>query len=183
MTRGAGKADQRAGLGNVHIAQHGVGGGDAAGGGVGEDDDEGQAGFAQAQHGDGGARHLHQREDALLHARAARGDEQHERGLALAAVSSPVMMAGAGGHAERAAHEVEILHGHGDVAAVELAGGDEHRILGAGLGAAFLEAVGIALLVAELQRVLRHAGAAAPDRNLPSSKNVCSRSAALIFMW
>ena len=34
-----GEADQRAGLGDVDVAEHGVGGGDAAGGRVGEDDD------------------------------------------------------------------------------------------------------------------------------------------------
>jgi hypothetical protein len=38
----AGKADQRAGLGDLHVAQHGVGGGDAAGGRVGQHDDIGQ---------------------------------------------------------------------------------------------------------------------------------------------
>ena len=44
----AGKADQRAGLGDVHVAQHRVGGGDAAGGRVGQHDDVGQAGFLAA---------------------------------------------------------------------------------------------------------------------------------------
>ena len=44
----AGEADQRARLGDVDVAEHGVGGGDAAGGRVGEDDDVGQPGLAQA---------------------------------------------------------------------------------------------------------------------------------------
>ncbi len=68
----AGEADERPGLGDVHVAQHGIGGSDAAGGGVGQHDDVGQARLAQLLHGDGGARHLHQRQDALLHARARR---------------------------------------------------------------------------------------------------------------
>ena len=48
------------------------------------------------------------------------------------------MMACAGRHAERAAHEVEILHRDGDRRAVELAGGDQHGVFHAGLGAASL---------------------------------------------
>ena len=44
----AGEADQGAGFGDVQVAQHGVAGGDAAGGGVGEDADVGQAGLIQA---------------------------------------------------------------------------------------------------------------------------------------
>ena len=75
----AGEADQRAGLGDLHVAQHGVGGGDAAGGRIGEHDDVGLLRLAQHLHRDRGARHLHQREDAFLHARAAGGREHDER--------------------------------------------------------------------------------------------------------
>ena len=67
-----GETDQRARLGDLHVAEHAVGGGDAAGGRVGQHHDVGLAGLAQALHRDRGARHLHEREDALLHARAAR---------------------------------------------------------------------------------------------------------------
>ena len=70
-----GEADERAGLGDVDVAQHGVGGRDAAGGRIGQHDDVGQLGVAQALHGDGRARHLHKRQDAFLHARTARGGE------------------------------------------------------------------------------------------------------------
>ena len=42
ITRGAGEADQRAGLGDLDVAEHGVGRGDAAGGRVGQHDDVGQ---------------------------------------------------------------------------------------------------------------------------------------------
>jgi hypothetical protein len=79
ITRGPGEADQRAGLGDLDVAQHGVGGGDAAGGRVGQHRDEGQPRLAHHLRGDGGARHLHQRQDALLHPRAAGGGEQDER--------------------------------------------------------------------------------------------------------
>ena len=61
----------------------------------------------------------------------------------------------AGRHAERAAHEAEILHGDGHRQLVDAAVADLEGVLLAGLGAGVLEAVGIALLVAELQRVGR----------------------------
>ncbi len=152
----AGKADQRAGLGQMHVAQHGIGSGDATGRGVGEHHDEGQAGFAQAQHGNGGAGHLHEREDAFLHAGAAGGSKQHEGGLVARRGLEPGDDRLAGSHAERAAHKVEILHGSRHRQAVELAGADEDGVVHAGLGAAFAQAVDILLGVAELQRVLRH---------------------------
>ena len=79
----AGEADQRAGLGDVHVAEHRVGGGDAAGGRIGQHDDVGQPRLAQPLHRDRGARHLHQREDALLHARAA-GAANRMNGVPLA---------------------------------------------------------------------------------------------------
>ena len=80
----AGEADQRAGLGDMDVAEHGVGGGDAAGRRIGEDDDVGQLRVAERLDRDRGARHLHQRQDALLHARAARGGEHDEGPPALA---------------------------------------------------------------------------------------------------
>ena len=61
----------------------------------------------------------------------------------------------AGRHAERAAHEVEILHADRHRHAVELAEADLDRVVEAGLGARVLEAVGVAALVAEFQRIDR----------------------------
>ena len=43
----AGEADQRAGLGDLDVAKHCVGRGNAAGRRIGQDDDVGQAGLAQ----------------------------------------------------------------------------------------------------------------------------------------
>jgi hypothetical protein len=154
----AGEADQRAGLGDVDVAQHGVGGGDAAGGRVGQHDEIGQAGSTQAPHRDRGARQLHQREDALLHARPA-GRREDDIGRAhlerrLGALDEGL----AGGHAERAAHEVEVLHRDGHRQAFDRALADLEGVGGAGLGAGVLQPVDIALLVAELQRVDRDLG-------------------------
>ena len=117
----AGKADQRARLRDMHVAEHGVGGGHAAGGRIGQHDDVGLAGFAQHLHRDRGARQLHQREDAFLHARAAGGREHDEGRAALDRGLEPVDDGLAGRHAERAAHEIEILHRGHHRQAVELA--------------------------------------------------------------
>ena len=79
----SGKADDGTGFGNLDIAEHGIGGGDPTSGWIGQHDDIGQASCPQPLHGDRGARHLHQREHAFLHARPARGREQDERRPAL----------------------------------------------------------------------------------------------------
>ncbi len=75
----AGEADERAGLCDLHVAQHRIGGADAARRGVGEHDDIGQPRLAQQIDADRHARHLHQRQNAFLHARAAGRHEQDER--------------------------------------------------------------------------------------------------------
>ena len=152
----AGEADQRAGLGDMHVAEHRIRGGDAAGGGIGENDDIGLARLVQLLHGDRGPRHLHQGEDALLHAGAARGGKQHERAGFFRRGLEALDHRLAGGHAERAAHEIEILHAddHGEF--VELAVAELHRILEAGLAARILETVEVTAFVAEFQRIGRH---------------------------
>ena len=152
----AGEADQRAGLGDLHVAEHGVGRGDAAGGRIGQHDDVGLARLAQHLHRDGRARQLHQRQDAFLHARAAGGREHDERRLPAHRGLQPGDDRLARRHAERAAHEIEILHADGHHLAFEPADAELHRVLQAGLGARVLQAVGVAALVAELERIERH---------------------------
>ena len=115
-----GEADQRAGFGDLDIAEHGVGRGDAAGGRIGEHHDVGLLGLAQHLHGDRRARQLHQRQDALLHARAARCREHDEGRAALDRSLQARDHRLAGRHAERAAHEIEILHRGDDRHAVHL---------------------------------------------------------------
>ena len=68
----------------------------------------------------------------------------------------------ASGHAERTAHEIEILNGNRQSGAVKIALRHKHGIVIAGLGAVFLEAIGIALCVPELQRIERHRGQRKP---------------------
>ena len=74
-----GKPDERAGFGQNDVALHGERRRHAAGRGVGEHGDEGQTGRAQALHGAGHLRHLHQRDEPLLHAGAPGRTEHDDR--------------------------------------------------------------------------------------------------------
>ena len=62
------------------------------------------------------------------------------------------------GHAERAAHEIEILHRDHDASAFELAVADLDRVVQSGLGARVLDAVDIFALVAKFERIGRNFG-------------------------
>ncbi len=152
----AGKADQRTGLGEMNVAQHRVRRSDAAGGRVGQHHEIGQPFLAQALHRDRRARHLHQRQDAFLHARAARRCEQDEWRLLLDRPHHAGDHGLSRRHAERAADEAHVVRCGNDQLAVELALADQHGIVELGLGAGFLEAIGILDAVAELERVHRH---------------------------
>ncbi len=123
-----GKTDQRAGLGDMHVAEHRIGRRDAAGRRIGEHHNVRLAGFAQHLHRDRGARQLHERQDALLHARAAGGSEHDERRAALGGGLKTLDHGLARRHAERAAHEIEILHRRRHRQAVDRAVGDLHGV-------------------------------------------------------
>ena len=183
MTRGTGKADQRAGLGDMDVAEHGVGGGHAAGGGVGQHHDIGELRLAQLLHRDGGARHLHQREDAFLHARAAGGGEQNERRPALDRSAHGGDHRFARGRAERAAEEVEILRGGHDPLAFEPPRAGKHGIGQAGLAAGVFQPVGVAALVAELERIERAPRAAPRSRTRRRRTGTLSLAPADMRMW
>ena len=71
------EADERMGLREDDIALHGERRGDAARRRIGDDRDVGQAALGQTRKRAGHLRHLHERCQALLHARAARGGERH----------------------------------------------------------------------------------------------------------
>ena len=60
-------------------------------------------------------------------------------------------------HAERTAEKIEILNARSMIADPSmLAGGEPDRIVRAGLEPVFLETIGVALHVAEFQRIQRH---------------------------
>ena len=74
-----GEADERARLGQVEVAEHREARRHAARGRIGHDRDEGQMRLRQARERGAGLGHLQQREQRLLHARAAARGEAHER--------------------------------------------------------------------------------------------------------
>ena len=148
---GAGEADGRAWLGNVDVAQHRERRGDAAGRRVREDDDVGQAGLAHLVDGDDRTRHLHEAEDALLHAGAAgRRDRDQRRLLQLGQLGGGDHRL-ADGQAHGPAHEVEVERGDDDGLATHRAVGDDDRLLLLGLLLVFAQPVRVALDVAKLQ--------------------------------
>ena len=151
-----GEADQRTGFGDVYVAKHGVRGGDPARCGIGQNNDVGLTCFLQFLHGDGGARHLHQRQDALLHARTARGGKQNEWATFFHGGVEASDDGLARGHAERAAHEIEILNRQHHAKTVEPAVAELYRVVHSGFVARVLEPIGVAALVAKAQRVGRH---------------------------
>ena len=79
MTRGPGEADERLGLGDVHVAQHREAGGHAAGGRVGQDGDVGQPRAVEPRQRRRHLGHLHQRQRAFHHPRAAGARDDDDR--------------------------------------------------------------------------------------------------------
>src|SRR5258708_39216163 len=74
----AGETDERAGLANIEVAEHGETGGNATSGGIGEHGNVGQFFVVEAREGRGNFGELHEADGAFHHARAARagnGDE------------------------------------------------------------------------------------------------------------
>ena len=139
----------------MDVPQHGEGGGDAGHGGIGHYHDVGQSGLAHLVDGDHRARQLQQAQDALLHARAAGGGDDDQR--------RPLHGRQAGRRHQRLAHR----DAHGATHEPEVEGGDHRRLLAQGavgdddgviaigLRLGLLQAVGVALAVAELERVDR----------------------------
>ena len=88
----------------------------------------------------------------------------------------------AGRHAERAAHEIEILHADRHRQAVELAEAELDRVVEAGLGARVFQPVGVAALVAELERIERHFRHADVEPGARRRTSSFSRAGALMRM-
>ena len=149
-----GEADERPGLGYVDVAEHRERGRDAAGGGVGEHRDVGEPRLLEFRDRGGGLGHLHEREDALLHPRAAGGAEQDERQPLRDGALAGAGNALAGAGAERPAHEREVHHPEHRGVAVDAADAHYHRLRLAALCDRGLDLVAVgAGRVAELEVV------------------------------
>ncbi len=119
------------------------------------------------------ARHLHQRQDALLHACTAGRDEEHERRLLLGRGLEPGNDAFADAMPSEPPMKSKILHGYGGRHALDRTDRDFDGIGHARLGARIAQTVRIALLIAKLQRIERTSrmatSSAAPSKHMGES--------------
>jgi hypothetical protein len=150
---GAGEADERAGFGDVEVAEHGEAGGDAAGGGVGHDGDVGDFGVVETGQAGGDLGELHQGGDAFHHAGSARSGDDDE-GVA----RREGAIDGAGdGLADDGAHataDEAVLHdGEDDGVGADQAEGVDDGVVETGLFLGFGEAALVGLEVGEVERV------------------------------
>src|SRR5574344_687879 len=104
----SGESDQRLRLGDVDVAEHRIRRAHAARGGIGQDAHVGKPRFLEARDRRGRLRHLHERENALVHAGAARGREEDQRTPLGDRLLAGAGDAFAGAGSERAAHEPEV---------------------------------------------------------------------------
>ena len=119
-----GKADEGAGFGQNHVAEHGERCRDPTGGRIGEHRDVEQAGAVMAFHGACGLGHLHERGQALLHTGATRRAEDDDRQTLLGGTVEQATHLLAHDRTHRA-HEKLGLHeaeGHGQITEHALAG-------------------------------------------------------------
>mmetsp|Transcript_23022 Transcript_23022/g.38983 ORF Transcript_23022/g.38983 Transcript_23022/m.38983 type:complete len:326 (+) Transcript_23022:3610-4587(+) len=149
------KANQCIWLGNMYIAQHRIGRGHAPGCGMRQHNDVGQARLFQHLHSHGRTGHLHQAQDAFLHARASCGGEQHQRPLELHRLLGGSNYCIAHIHPHGPGHKAEVLSRSDDGRAPNLTCGDQHRLVFARRLLGGAHAIRVLLLISELQRV-RH---------------------------
>ena len=147
------EADERSGLGDVQVAEHGEAGGDAAGGGVSENTDVRHAGIVKLAQRGGNFGHLHQAHHTFHHACAAAGRDDDERDAFRAGSIN-----GAGnGFSHDGAHGAAykaVLHGAENHAVrAELADGVQDRVIKARGLLGLFQALFIGLHVNEVERI------------------------------
>src|SRR3989475_4290320 len=158
---GPGEADERARPGQVRVAQEGEGGRHAAGGGIGHQRDERDAARPQPGQRRADLRHLEEREDALLHARAPRGRD-HDQGEPLrGGVLDEARQALADAAPHAAAEEGEVEHAERNRMAADARRAGDDRLLPSRLVPDRRQPLRIRASVAEAERVGRaHLGIA-----------------------
>jgi hypothetical protein len=125
-------------------------------GGIGEDGDERLARRGELVQRGGGLRHLHEREEPLLHACAARRGEAHERELLVAAGLDRAneALADDGAHGAPQEPELESRDHHGN--GLDPALHHHERVGLARVPLRVMQAIGVLLAVLELERVDRN---------------------------
>src|SRR2546426_2285001 len=149
------EADQRARLGEDDVAEHREARGDPAGGGIREDGNVGQPAGSEPLERGGGLGHLHQGQDTLLHARAARRrDDDHWQVL----VDRELDRAGellAHHRSHAAPEEAELERGQDGGLAADTRETADHGLVGRGLLGGCPDALAVLLGVLEAQRIGR----------------------------
>jgi hypothetical protein len=150
----AGERDQRARLRERHVAERGERREDPRGRRVRHHDEHRAARVVQVLDRADRLRHLHQREDPLLHARAARARHRHERDAALGreVARARELLADDGAH--RPGHEGEVHHRDRAAPALDLPVADHDRVALPRLHLRLDEPVGVGPQIEEVERVV-----------------------------
>src|SRR5262245_21626918 len=150
-----GEPDQRARLGEDDVAQHREARGDAAGGGIGEDRDVRQAGGPEPLEGGRGLGHLHQREDAFLHPRAARRRDDDDRQMLVDRQLDRPRELFPHHRAHAAAEEAELEDGQARRLPADRCDAADDRLVARGLLSGGPHALALLLGVLEAERIGR----------------------------
>ena len=149
-----GETNQCARFRNVNITEHRVRRRDAARRRVGQNDDVGQAIFAQALHRNRHTRHLHQRQDTFLHASAARRRKKNERRFEIDGAQHASNQRFARRHAQRSGHETEILHCGDNLPALKRALSNDNGVVEFRRGLGVFQTIRIFAPVAKFEWIL-----------------------------
>ena len=150
-----GKADQGLRFGDDDVAHEGERRRHTAHRRVGQNRNEGQTRFGETRHGRRGLRHLHERQEAFLHAGAARSGEAHEGAVAADRLVDAAREAFAHDRAHGAAHVLEFEGRRHDRFAAQRSRHHDDRVRFARRLFGRFAALGIGLAVDEVKRVLR----------------------------
>jgi hypothetical protein len=158
-------------------------GGDAAGRGVGEDRDVGEPRAIQPRQRRRYLGHLHQRERAFHHARAAGAGNDDDGLTAVEGHFDGSRQLLAGHHAHAAADEAVFHRGNHHIQAVEPARRHDDRVVETGGLDGLLEALAIGLGIGEAAADRWSGGREKCSWYLPPSKSAVSRSVAFSRKW
>ena len=152
----AGEANQCLRFCDHHVPHEGEAGRHAAHGGIGEHADVGQFRLGQSRQGGIHLGHLHQAQQAFLHACATRRGEADKRNLLIACHLDATHEPLADHRAHGSAHELELETGSHQREAVHRASHHDQGIGFAGVFQRILQTLGVLLAVLELQGIDRN---------------------------
>ena len=152
---GSGKADQRIRLRDHHVAEKRETRRDATHGWIGQHRNEGKACAGQLRQRCSGLRHLHQRHQALLHARPTARREADERQVLFAAALHAAYETFADHRAHRTAEKAKLERGNDQRNVLDGPLHHHQGIVFPGIRPGLLEAFGVTPAVNELQEIDR----------------------------